>query len=354
MNVLRRLTEKGYKIFVIASLDQYIHYRDAFPGLTHIPLNHLSRKSTNPWKDIQLTLELLRIYRRVRPDVLLHYTSKPNIFGGMAARILGIPSVAVVTGLGYAFIHKGMIREITILLYRLTSRFHRKFIFENQDDLSLMESLRMIRQGQGISIKGCGVNVRYFSPAGSEKEEEEIIFTFIGRLLYDKGLKEFVQAAKKILEKHEKVRFWIAGNFDYENPTSVPKSVFNGWLIKDKLEYKGFQNDIRDLIARSACIVLPSYREAIARALTEAMAMEKPVITTDTPGCNEAVEEGYNGILVPVRNSHALADAFERFIDLTPDQRIKMGKNGREKVLNEFDDTLIANQIVDIVESVMD
>lgn len=352
LNVLQKLTEEDFDIFVIAPVDQFIKYKDSFPGITHISLNQLDRKSTNPIKEFRLLRELIKIYKRIQPDIILHYTVKPNLYGGIAAGFLGIPSVAVVTGLGYAFIHGGLIKSVTKYLYRFSSRFHRKIIFENTDDLQLFEQLKMIRIGQGISIKGCGVNVDTFSPYRSENQFRGTTFTFVGRLLYDKGIQEFVEAAKMVLSKIENVRFWIVGNFDTDNPAAVPVKEFHDWMIPDKIEYKGFQDDIRPIIAESDCIVLPSYREAIARALTEAMSMEKPVIATDTAGCVEAVDNGVNGYLVPVKDPDALAASFERFIQLAPVEKETLGKNGRIKVLREFDDTLIADQIFKILQGI--
>jgi len=208
----------------------------------------------------------------------------------------------------------------------------------------------MIKTGQGVSIKGCGVNTERFKPAIRKKEETPLVFTFIGRLLYDKGIKEYVTAAKNVVSKYPNTKFNILGDFDTGNPAAVPENIFNSWLMKDQIEYLGFQTNIEKYILESDCIVLPSYREAIARALTEAMAMEKPIIASDTAGCVEAIEEGKNGFLVPVADAEALEASMLRFIELSNEKRIEMGKFGRLKVLREFDDRLIASQIVQILE----
>lgn len=355
LNVIDKLLAEGHKVIVIAPIDEYLEYKEKYPKVKHYSLRTLDRDSTNPFKDLLLVAELVRKYRLIQPDLILHYTNKPNIFGGIAAKIAGIPSIAMVTGLGYAFIHNGWIKKITTFLYRIIGRFHKKFIFENIEDRELFEELKIIKPNQGVSIKGCGVNTTYFAPYpnGIVKAGDEVIFTFIGRLLYDKGIKEFVLAAKAIKAKFPKVSFWIVGELDLENPATVDKEDLIGWTENDIVYYHGFQRDVRPYIAKSDCIVLPSYREAIPRTITEGMAMGKPVITTDTAGCREAVDIGQNGFLAEVKDVDSLRDTFEQFISLTSDERHKMGEAGRKKALNEFDDRKIALAIYSEIEKII-
>jgi len=355
LNVIDRLLAEGHKVIVIAPIDEYLEYKEKYPKVKHYSLRSLDRDSTNPIKDLILIAELVRKYKRLQPDLILHYTNKPNIFGGMAARIVGIPSIAMVTGLGYAFIHNGWIKKITTWLYRFTRTFHKKFIFENIEDRELFEELKIIETGQGVSIKGCGVNTTFFTPYpnGIMKSGDEVIFTFIGRLLYDKGIKEFVLAARSIKAQYPKVSFWIVGELDIENPATIDKEDLIEWTENDIVYYHGFQRDVRPFIAKSDCIVLPSYREAIPRTITEGMAMAKPVITTDTAGCREAVEVGRNGFLAKVKSTESLRDTFEQFIQLTPDQRHDMGEAGRQKALAEFDDRKIATAIYTEIEKII-
>ena len=351
MNVIGKLLEEGYEVTVIAPVDKYIHYKKEFPNIIHIPLKKLDRDSINPFKDIRLTMELNSIYKKLKPDIILHYTVKPNIYGGIAAHLNKIPSIAVVTGLGYAFIHNGYVETITKILYRLTSRFHKKVIFENIDDRLLFVEEKLIKDTQGISIKGCGLDANHFSPYPNGIVKNQTTFTFIGRLLYDKGIKEFVDAAKIMKAKHSNVVFWLVGEIDDKNPAAVRKDDLMQWVKDEIVIYHGATNDVRSYIAASDCIVLPSYREAIARSITEGMAMEKPVITTDTPGCREAVDDGENGFLVPIKNVKALAAAMDKFHLLGPGRRHEMGIHGRKKVMAEFDDKLIANEIVAIINN---
>lgn len=355
LNVIDRFLELGYNIVVLAPIDEYIEYREKYPKVKHINLRMLDRDSTNPIVDLLLTLELKRKYKRINPDLILHYTNKPNIYGGVAVRSLGIPSLAVVTGLGYAFINNGLIRNIIVKLYRYSSRYHQRFIFENIEDRVLFERLNILPNGKGVSIKGCGVNTTYFyHPRKTPIAEKDfIVFTFIGRLLYDKGIREFVEAANMIRKEYSNVQFGIVGELDPDNPATMDKEELNHWIEDGVIEYHGFKRDVRPYIIKSSCVVLPSYREAIPRTITESMSMGTPVITTDVAGCREAVEPGKNGYLVKVRDPLSLFEAMKEIIALSPAERRTMGEYGRQKALKEFDDKLIAKNIVDLCEEVI-
>jgi glycosyltransferase involved in cell wall biosynthesis len=353
LNILEILLKNNFEIYVIAPVDKYIFYKEKYPQVTHIQLKHLGRDSTNPIKDITLFFEFVKIYRQLKPDLVLHYTVKPNIYGGLASGYLKIPSIAVVTGLGYAFIHNGFIKKISKLLYQLSSKFHKRIIFENQDDKKLFIDEKLIPEHKGLSIKGCGVNTHFFSPAKLKHEHDKLIFTFIGRLLYDKGVLEFVEAAKIINSKYNNIEFWLIGEIDYSNPAMVREDDLVTWIKNDTIKYLGFKENIKKYIALSDCIVLPSYREGLPKTIIEAMSMEKVVLATDTAGCREAIEHGKNGLLVPIRDSGALALAIEQMINLKYEDRLSMGKEGRKKALTEFDDKLIANDIFNSISDIL-
>ena len=354
LNVLDVLIANDFDVYVVAPVDKYIFYKESFPEVKHIHLRHLNRDGTNPIQELILIREFVRIYRKIKPDLVLHYTVKPNIYGGFAAGILKIPSIAVVTGLGYAFIHKGFIKAITKLLYRLSSKYHNKIIFENIDDKKLFVKYNLIKKNKGISIKGCGVDIKYFSPVNQNgKEKSNIVFTFIGRLLYDKGIVEFVEAAKIIKKDYINTEFWLIGEVDEKNPASVSEEDLINWVKNNNVIYHGFKENIKKYIAKSDCIVLPSYREGMSRTITEGMSMGKPVIATDVAGCKEAVDNRENGYLVPVKEIDPLVSAMEEIINMTTDERDEMGKNGREKAIKEFDDNLIADEILNIILDIL-
>jgi glycosyltransferase involved in cell wall biosynthesis len=350
LNIIRKLLAEGHEVIVIAPVDKFIFYTETLPQVLHVPVYNLFRDSVNPIQDLKLFYELLRLYKKYKPDLILHYTVKPNIWGGFAAKILGIPSIAVVTGLGYSLIHEGWINLVTRMLYGFSLPLHRKVIFENTDDKNLFEKEGLVKTSKTMAIKGCGVDTTFFSPNGDTRNHEEITFTFIGRLLYDKGVKEFINAAKIVRREKPAVQFWIIGEIDKENPSAVSNEDLMKWIRDPSIHYHGATENIRKYIERSDCIVLPSYREGMPKVIMESMAMERAVITTDTAGCRETVDESINGFLVPVRDSNALANAMLKFISLNKEEQSEMGKAGRAKVLNEFDDRIIANNLYAAIE----
>lgn len=349
LNVIRQLLEDGHEVVVMAPVDKFISYTEHLPEVVHVPLKHLIRDGINPFKEILLINELRRLYKKYKPDLVLHYTIKPNIYGGIAAKLAGIPTIAVVTGLGYSLIHPGFLKHITTFLYKLSLPAHKHVVFENQDDQLLFQQAGLVKQSQSLSIKGCGVDTQFFNPNGDSRDHTRVTFTFVGRLLYDKGIREFVEAAKEVQKMHPAARFWLVGDIDKENPSAVRMEDLVAWIRHPEIEYHGDTDQIRAIYAQSDCIVLPSYREGMPRVIMEAMSMERPVITTDTAGCRETVDQDVNGYLVPVRNAAALTDAMMKFLSLSSAQRDGMGKFGRQKVLREFDDKIIARKICTLI-----
>ncbi len=349
LNVIRKLRSEGHEVIVMAPVDKYISYQWKIQGVQHYPIHTLRRDSVNPVRDIQLTMELLHLYRTHRPDLIVHYTVKPNVYGGLAARLAGIPSIAVVTGLGYAFIHNGFVKQTTRTLYRWSSRYHQRVVFENQDDKALFIDEGLVRPEKSIAVNGCGVDLRYYAPLAMHDQNAPMTFTFIGRLLYDKGVREYIQAARIASEAQPQMRFRIVGEIDRDNPSSIREEDLLRWIRDDAVEYLGAAQDVRPLIAESDCIVLPSYREGMPRIIMEAMAMERPVITTDTAGCRQAVQNAGNGYVIPVGDVGALATAILKFGSLTDEERRQMGILGRKRAEELFDENQIADEIYAII-----
>jgi len=353
LNLIDKFLAEGMDVVVIAPVDEYLTYKEKYPTVRHFSLRTMDRDSTNPIKDFLLVLELTRRYKKIKPDIVLHFTNKPNIFGGVAAWLAGVKSIAVVTGLGYAFIHNGFIKKVISWLYRVTAGFHQKFIFENIEDRKLFASLQIVEGSRAVSVKGCGVDTAWFHPYPNGLSKDKTIFTFIGRLLYDKGIREFVEAAKIIKSTMPNVDFWIVGELDAENPATVDKDDLIKWVEEDIVYYHGFVKDVRNIITQSDCIVLPSYREGLPRIIVEGMSMAKPVITTQTAGCEETVDDNINGYLVSIKSTDELVIGLKKFLSLSNDQQHEMGMAGRTKACREFDDKLIAGQMFEIVRMVI-
>ena len=353
LNIIDALIEKGFEVVLISPQDEYLHALLELKRIRHIPLRQLDRKGTNPWQESKLFMELFQIYRAEKPQLVIHYTIKPNIYGNLAARALGIKSICVVTGLGYVFLHDTLYNKLAKLLYKKSFSKADLVLFENNDDRDLFVAQGLVPAHNSDYLNGCGVNPEHYKPlleinhSGSKS-----IFTFIGRLMHDKGIIEFINAAKKLSSKYDNVEFWLVGEIDSGNPSSITDTMLCNWIETGIVKYFGQLKDVRPIIQKSDCVVLPSYREGMSRLLTEAISMEKPVISSDTPGCKQIVDVGRNGFLVPVRDTKALILAIEKFLKLTESERRSMGKAGRQKAMREFDDRLIAAQFVSLIDKV--
>lgn len=309
-------------------------------GTRIILLKSLSRKGLNPFGDLMLYREFIRIYGEERPDLVFQYTIKPNIYSTLAARRWGIPTIAVVTGLGYAFINKGAVTFMARQLYRLALRSAKWVWFLNRDDFQFFITHRLVDRDKARQIPGEGINCYdTFNPdvvAAADKDASTVKFLFIGRLLYDKGVAEYVAAAKRIRKDYPHAEFWMMGYLNVDNPTAVQQVQLDEWVEEGTITYLGAMDDVRPTIAACDCVVLPSYREGMSTTLQESAAMAKPLIASNIAGCKELVDDGVNGLLCEVADVDSLVWCMERILRLTPTERHAMGSNGREKMIKDY------------------
>ena len=352
INLIRQFRTKGYRVIVIAPVDEYIHYLNESHFTKHISLQHLSPQSKNPFKELLLLRELYKIYKREKPDLILHYTIKPNIYGSIAARWANIPCVSTVTGLGYTFLNYGFYTRLVKPLYKFALQSNQKIVFHNNDDRKLFTKLHLISQEKSEVIKGSGVNTNFFRPLKGNVDGNKFIFLFVGRLLYDKGIVEFIQASKQVRQIIKNAECWVVGELNSKNPSNIPKRELLQWVENRYIRYWGATNDIRDFIKKADIMVLPSYREGMPRAVLEAMSMGKPIITTNTAGCRESIVHDKNGYLVPAKDHLALAEAMVKIYSLDQDKLEQMGKESRTKVLEEFDEKIINQRYLDLAEKI--
>lgn len=333
--LLRSLVADGHHVFCAAPADGNEGRLTAL-GATFVLLP-MDPRGTNPVRDLALLARYIRLLQRIRPEAFLTFTIKPTIYGGLAARILGVPTIAVITGLGTAFLRRGWLQWTVRQLYRPALARARRVFFQNRDDEALFRRLGLVREEQAGRMPGSGVDTTHFSPAPLP-QTPPVRFLLMGRMLWDKGVAEFVEAARQVRKRHPEVCFQLLGPTDVANPSAIPRSVIDGWVRDGVVEYLGAVADVRPCIAQSQCVVLPSYREGMPRALLEAAAMARPVIATDVPGCRDAVEPGCTGYLIPPKDPAALAAAMEDFLHLSPEERARLGQAGRAKVEQEFDE----------------
>jgi len=344
VNFRRKLLEKmvadKHEVFACApcASDEIKHTLNEM-GVIYRDVN-IARTGLNPIKDLKNLYCLIRLFKQIKPDVFLGYTIKPVIFGSIAAKRAGVGRIySMIEGLGYAFTGSGakrrMVGYLAKMLYRHALKYHIKVFFLNPDDYALFIKLRLIRNPQqGVLINGIGIDLDVFLPASYPKT---ISFLLIGRLVKDKGVNEYVAAARIVKQQYQNTIFNLAGFID-KNPTAIPEVTLHQWHDSGVVNYLGVltEESVIQTMASSSVYVLPSYREGLPVTVMEAMAMARPIITTDVPGCRETVQPGKNGFLVPARDVTELVKAMKYFLD-NPLQVEKMGQVSRKLAEKSYD-----------------
>ncbi len=359
--IMRELLEEGARVYAVAPPGRFVSDIESM-GVEFVPWN-LSRRSLNPFLEIGPIFELTGIYRRLKPDLAQHFTVKPNVYGAIAAKVAGVPVVfGGVTGLGTAFASGGPLRPVlrlsVKLLYRLATALSDRVTFQTDHDARLLygesgaEKALVIRGGSSVDLATYNQDAVPQSERDRTRKElgiepDDFIVTMASRLLYDKGVAEYVQAALIVRGSRSDVHLLLAGERDVGNRDSVTGEDLQQWSEEGSIKYVGYRDDMPALLAVSDVVVLPTYYpEGIPRVLIEAAAMSRPVVSTTIPGVAEIVEDGVNGILVPPRDADALAEAIENLLD-DPELRAEYGRAGRLKAEREYDDREVAQRYVE-------
>lgn len=335
MGVMSELVRDGYEVVIIAPKDGDITALKQ-AQIRLIPIE-MDCKGMNPFVDIQLAKTLKKIYKKEQFHMVFHFTIKPVIYGSWAARRARIPQISVITGLGYTFIRKGWITRFAKCLYRYALRTANEVWFLNQEDKSLFVEQNLVSPFKARLIHGEGVDVRKYQ-SNSDLSASPYTFLFIGRVLWDKGVGEFVKAAQVIKKQHPKVQFHILGQLGANNPACVSIEQMEQWEQTRTVKYLGETSNVLPYIEKATCIVLPSYREGVSRVLLEAASMERPIIATNVPGCREIVIDNYNGFLCEAQDTNSLIACMMHMLSLSPTELTSFGKNGRSHVLQQFDE----------------
>lgn len=290
----------------------------------------LTRSGLNPANDLQYLFRLTNILNRIKPDLVLAYTIKPVIYGSLAAKFARIPQVySIITGLGYAFMNETPKQKLAGLLakglYRIALKRNHKVFFQNPDDLKEFISYKILEQNKAVLINGSGVDLEYFAPVPLTNQPR---FLLIARLLKEKGIWEFIEAAKMVKKVYPNASFAIVGPTD-PSPSGISLEKIEEYVKQGIISYHANADDVRPFFKKANIYVLPSYREGTPRTVLEAMSMGRPIITTDSPGCRETVIDSYNGFLIPAKNASALAASMKKFIQ-APDLIFQMGAASRE------------------------
>jgi glycosyltransferase involved in cell wall biosynthesis len=350
-NIIAALVDRGFHVVAIAPEDDFTDQLKRM-GVEFHPLAFRS-SAISPVGDAGLFLRYLRLLRAIRPVAFLGFTIKPNIYGSLAARMLGIPAINNVSGLGTAFIKQGLITRIATNLYRQAFRGSATVFFQNDEDRAVFVAGRIVDPERTRLLPGSGVDLERFKPVPETEglsAGRPFVFILVARLLWDKGAQEYVDAARLVKRQFPATRFHILGFLDVDNRTAVPRATLDGWISEGLVEHLGAADDVRPYIAAADCVVLPSYREGLPRSLLEASAMARPIVATDVPGVRDVVEHKATGLLCTPRNAESLAEAMIAMIEMPSQARTAMGQAGRAKVERDFAISLVTDRYLDAID----
>ncbi len=334
--IITSFIEQGHRVLAIAPKDEYVAHLEQL-GCEFVPLP-MQVSGINPLADFLLLIRFLNIVRKKKPEVLLTYTIKPNIYGSIVARLTNTPIICNISGLGTTFIARSLVSKIAIGLYRISVRHASHVFFQNDEDQRLFLD-HVPLKGTTSLLNGSGVNLEQFQPVGVENPHP--IFLMIGRPMVEKGVYEYVEAAQLVRERYPEAIFQLIGRWDKGDKRSATEQEMSAWQRNKVIHYLGTSDAIDHVIAKADAIVLPSYREGTPRTLLEGGAMGKPLIATDVPGCRHVVVDGFNGFLCQAKSATSLAQAIIKYIQLPQEEKVSMGQKSRKHIEEKFDEQLV-------------
>ena len=350
MGLIKALQQQGHQIITIAPEDDYTA-KLTEANCEYIPLRMDSR-GANPIKDFGLTLELIGIYKRIKPDVVLHYTIEPNINGTLAAAITRTPAINNVCGLGTVFLKNNLVSLVAKGLYKLAFAFPNKVFFQNQDDLNLFAENKLIDESITDILPGSGIDLSKFHPL-KKARDKKFSFLMISRLIHDKGVLEYIEAIKILRGRGIDAEFKLLGPKDPLHARGIQLDIIDGWIESNSVDYLGKTDDVKPFLAEADCVVLPSYREGTPRSLLEAASVCKPIVATDVPGCREVVVHGHNGLLCNLKDANDLADKMMEMAAYDAERIHQMGENGRQRVLENFDESIVIDKYIGAINEIL-
>jgi glycosyltransferase involved in cell wall biosynthesis len=358
--LIRALVAKGYDVVVVAPYDEYARSLSSL-GCRYVELP-VDNKGVNPAKDLLLLIRFWLLMRRESPLAYLGYTVKPNVYGSLAAHVLGIPVINNIAGLGIVFTKENLLTKVVKFLYRLAISRSFKVFFQNEDDRQLFIQADLVRVDKTGRLPGSGVDLSLYSfsnesasasASASALSNKPFRFLLAARMLWEKGVGVYVDAASLVKQRYQNVEFCLIGFLDVKNPNAISRVQMSKWSDEGIIHYLGVSDDMKSVLAEADCVVLPSYyREGVPKTLLEAAAMGRPIITTDSVGCREVVDDGVNGYLVRPRDVEDLAEKMIRMIELLPSERIAMGAAGRAKMEQEFDEKIVIDRYLEVVKTI--
>ena len=351
-STIQALIKKKYDVICISPRDDYSDKLETM-GAAWIDLK-MDTNGTNPLKDIILFLELYKKYKFIKPHSVFHFTVKNNIYGSLAAGFLGLISFSNITGLGSVFLKEGFLPKIVKILYKISQRQASKIFVQNSEDMQYLIKNNISSSNKIVLLPGSGVNLNKFipKPRSHQSQNKRLKFFFAGRMLYEKGLKELIDAINLVNEQNVKCELFLAGFVDVGNKSAVPIETIKAWSEKDYISWLGPSDNLEDLIAIMYVAILPSYREGMPRFLLEAGAAGLPSITTDVQGCNEIIQDGYNGLICRPKDVFSLVKNINDIIIMSNAQRQKMGLNARKVVEDGFGEEKVVQKTLSVIQGI--
>jgi glycosyltransferase involved in cell wall biosynthesis len=346
--LIKSLLDRGHRIIALSPSDSYEKYLSD-NGVKHFHIR-MKRGSINPIDDLVLLYKFTRIYSCLKPDIVQHFTAKPVIYGSLAAKLTHVNFIFnMIPGLGYVFtgrnLKKAIIKNLITAMYRRILKYSNHVFFQNTDDKDYFLRHHLVNENNISVVPGTGVDTEFFAPIKKQRNQT-VTFLVMARMLWEKGIEEFVEAARALGGQYKNSSFWLLGPVDNDNPMGIPSTQLTQWTEEGAVQYLGMTDDVKSFMSKADVVVLPSYyREGIPLSLLEASAMGMPIITTDSVGCREVVIDGENGFLIPIKNPEKLAAAMEKFIQ-QPFLIEKMGRRSRQRAVKMYDSKKIVAQIL--------
>jgi glycosyltransferase involved in cell wall biosynthesis len=338
--LMQRLVHEGCEVYILTHTNRFVSQVEK----TGLKVVNVGSGNLNPFKVCRYIYNLRKALKKIKPDVCLTFSIRPAIWGNLITRNLKIPTITNITGVGPLFESKSIVYGTARRMYKHALSKTRKVFFQNYDDMNLFLERKFVEKSVAERVPGSGIDYNKFKPIYlKERDHDVFIFLFIGRLIKDKGIFEYINAARCIKKKYPHSVFNVIGPFWTQNlrRNTITQSQLQNWIEEGVIDYLGEKKDVRKFIAEADCVVLPSYREGTSNTLLEAASMEKPVIASDTTGCKEIVDNNITGFLCRVKDEKDLVQKMEKMIQLTPDERNEMGKKGRQKIIKEYDKQIV-------------
>jgi len=347
LSLMHAIRNEGFEVIAIAPYDRYSQ-KIIDEGFEFHDIS-MNAQGVNPLEDLKTTYEFYKLFKKISPDVLCQYTIKPNIYGSLIASLLKIKMVNNIAGLGTLFIQESPVTKVAKVLYKLSQRKADQVFFQNRDDFDFFVETGIVNSNKCDILPGSGVDTNRFKPIYKEKSEK-IRFLLISRMIWEKGIGEYVSAAREIKKTHPNVEFCLLGFLDVQNPGAITRNELNEWIDEGIINYLGVTDNVDEVIQTADCVVLPSYyREGTPKVLLESGSCGKPIITTDNVGCRDVVDDGVNGYICKPRSSEDLKLKMENFLNLSYEERVTMGLRSRAKIKHEYDEKIVINKYIEAI-----